>query len=173
MFHNFVLIQEGLSMNEQLTRELGRQLAVNYGLYSEKISRRIKAACSGELSEAQYLLLRIIADSQRIQAGELGARALMHKQQITRLLNQLEQRGLIVRVRLPEDRRAVWIEATDAARAKLVELHATMDDALTEVLGQLDEPSLRRYLAALTTINDILDAMPTTRSDEGHGGPNE
>lgn len=160
-------------MGEQLTRELGRQLALNYGLYSEKIARRIKAACSGELSEAQYLLLSIISDAGRIQAGELGARALMHKQQVTRLLNQLEQRGLIVRVRLPEDRRAVWIESTDAARAKLSELHAAMDAALTAVLGQLDSSSLTRYLDALKTINGILSTLPATRADEPRAWPDD
>lgn len=153
-------------MDNGLTQELSRQLARNYGLYSEKISRRIKAICAAELSEAQYLLLSIIAGTERIQASELGARALMHKQQVTRLLNQLEQRGLIVRVRLPDDRRAVWLEATDTARTTLSELHATMDAALADVLGQLDTATLQRYLTALTTINDILDTLPAARPDE-------
>ena len=90
----------------------------------------------------------------------------MHKQQVTRLLNQLEQRGLIVRVRLPDDRRAVWLEATDTARTTLSELHATMVAALTDVLGQLDTATLQRYLTALTTINDILDTLPAARPDE-------
>lgn len=154
-------------MDIYMAEQLSRQLTEYYRLYTEKISRRFKAIYSNLLPEAQYLLLIIIAGKGRITAGALGTRAMMQKQQVTKGLNQLEQKGFIIRTRLPENRRIVWIEATDSAKALLDSIHASMQTELLDIFGRLDEKSFSKYMDALTTINEILKQIPPANVPSG------
>ena len=81
--------------------ELCRLVTQSYGLYTEKVARRFKSAHAEALSGAQYMLLNLISDAGRITAGELAARTLMQKQQVTTVLNQLEDKG-VNRAHAPE-----------------------------------------------------------------------
>ncbi|MGI6184600.1 MAG: MarR family winged helix-turn-helix transcriptional regulator [Candidatus Fimadaptatus sp.] len=148
-------------MNNDTVRELCRLLAASYGLYNEKIARRFKSAHTDMLPGVQYMLLRMIADADHLTAGELAARAMMQKQQVTHALNQLEGRDLIRRVRRAEDRRVVWLEATDGARALLSEIHDELEAQLIHAFSDVDGELIARYTEAMHTIMDILERMPS------------
>lgn len=148
-------------MTNDTARELCRLLAASYGLYNEKITRRFKNAHTDMLPGVQYTLLRIIADTKHLTAGELAARAMMQKQQVTHGLNQLEERGLIRRVRRATDRRVVWLEATDEAHALLSDIHDELEVQMIHAFSDVDSDLLARYTDAMRTIMDILRSMPS------------
>jgi len=61
-----------------------------------------------ELSPNQYNVLRILRGApEGLPCGEIGTRMITRDPDITRLLDRLEKRGLIVRSREAQDRRRV------------------------------------------------------------------
>src|SRR5206468_3865697 len=62
-----------------------------------------------ELSPAQYNVLRILrgAGDDGASAKDIGSKLLSRDPDITRLMDRLEKRGLLLRARAREDRRVV------------------------------------------------------------------
>lgn len=148
-------------MNHGKARELSNQMMVFYRLYNEKVLRKFGELHRDVVPSAQYLLMGIIAEAGRITAGELSARARMQKQQVTKALNQLEDKGMIVRLRLPDNRRQVWLECTPQAIELQRAVTLETQSHLMDVFDQLEEQDMNDYLAAMLTINRILEKFPT------------
>lgn len=153
-------------MASEKSMELCRLIAQSYGLYNEKIARRFKSAHADALSGLQYMLLNLISDAGRITAGDLATRAMIQKQQATKVLNQLEDKGLIERARQSDNRRAVWLNVTEAGRQLLGDIHADFAAQISAAFDRLDDASLDRYTDAMRTINDILTRFPIDMSDD-------
>ena len=71
------------------------------------------------LTAQQYNALRLLraCHPESLPTLELAARLVSRAPDITRLLDKLEQRALVARDRLPENRRVVRVSITDAGRA--------------------------------------------------------
>lgn len=147
-------------MNHGKARELSNQMMVFYRLYNEKVLRKFGELHRDVVPPAQYLLLGIIAEAGRITVGDLSERALMQKQQVTKALNQLEDKGMIVRLRRPDNRRQVWLECTPQAIELQRAVTLETQSHLMDVFDQLEEQDMNDYLAAMLTINRILEKFP-------------
>ena len=148
-------------MNHGKARALSDQMMIFYRLYNEKVLRKFGELHRDVVPPAQYLLLGIIAEAGRITAGELSERALMQKQQVTKALNQLEDKGMIVRLRLPDNRRQVWLECTPQALELQRAVTRETQARLSSVFDQLEEQDVDDYLSAMQTVNRILEKFPT------------
>lgn len=96
------------------------------------------------LTFARYEALVLLTFSSRgsLPLGKMGERLQVHPTSVTSIVDRLEGAGLVVRLRHPDDGRAVLAEITDEGRA-LVE-RATADLVAAEFgLGALDESALR------------------------------
>lgn len=103
------------------------------------------------LTGASYNVLRILrgAGDAGHQCQEIGARMVTRVPDTTRLVDRLEQRGLVERRRCERDRRVVYVRIKKAA---------------LELLSQLDAPVAampERFFATLTakdlrTLNQLL-----------------
>ena len=156
-------------MNNDGTRELSRQMMIFHRLYNERIARRLQAMKMRNLSHAETFLMCILLDQPGLALGELVNRTMMSKQQVNHLLNQLEEKGLLVRRRLPENRRIVHLEPTEAALQLQSEALSDAESALEAIFGQLDDPALSEYLGAIRTINRILERFPAGREEAAQG----
>jgi DNA-binding MarR family transcriptional regulator len=65
------------------------------------------------------------------------------------VIDRLEDRGFVERIRVPGDRRVVLVRATDQGRRTLTELEGVKDELLQSVLQRLDSAQLRRVELAL------------------------
>ena len=149
-------------MKEQATIDvLSQETQRFYRLYHEKISRRVRAVLGDALTPVQYLLLGIIAEEGPISMSEIGERVTMQKQQVTKALNQLEDKGMIVRLRLPDNRRQVWLECTPQALELQRAVTRETQARLSSVFDQLEEQDMDDYLSAMQTVNRILEKFPT------------
>jgi DNA-binding MarR family transcriptional regulator len=79
---------------------------------------------------------------------------------ITRLLDKLEDAGLIRRERSYPDRRQVLCYVTDAGRKLLDELDPQMDSMDEEVVSVLSESQLERFI-------EMLDAVRAANAERG------
>jgi DNA-binding MarR family transcriptional regulator len=104
-----------------------------------------------DLTPQQYNALRLLASRhpETIRTLELGARLVSRAPDITRLLDKLEQRGLIGRDRPADNRRVVHIGITAAGLALLRELSEPLRDCHVRQLGQLSQEELRELAALL------------------------
>lgn len=147
-------------MNHVRARELSDQMLIFYRLYDEKVNRKFRRMHKDAVPSAQYLLMGIIAEAGRITVGDLSERAMMSKQQVTRALNQLEDKGYIVRRHLPDNRRLVWLECTPRAEALQQDMVRELQAQLSDIFGRLDEQDMEDYLLAMQTVNRILEKFP-------------
>lgn len=106
-----------------------------------------------QLSEAQYNVLRILrgAGAEGHTCSEVAARLVTHDPDVTRLLDRLERRGLLVRSREHSDRRVVTTRITRQGLALLGTLDAPVRQAVDEALAHV--PATR--LGALNTLLEL------------------
>jgi DNA-binding MarR family transcriptional regulator len=97
--------------------------------------------------------------------GELGMSGLsdllgVSMSNATGLVDRMEERGLIERVRPTDDRRAVHVRPT----ARGIELAHTIEvlrgDLMEEVLGRLDDEQLERLARSVEDIRSVVLAEP-------------
>jgi DNA-binding MarR family transcriptional regulator len=70
----------------------------------------------------------------------------------TGIVDRMEERGLVERVRVPDDRRVVLVRMGARGRQALEETEAVKQDRLQAILGHLDEKQLDRLATALDDI---------------------
>lgn len=97
---------------------------------------RITAAIDAEMAPyditgAQWITLLHLSCTEVETAGELCKRACVDTGSMTRMLDRLEKKGLVQRVRCCEDRRVVRLRMTEAGE----KLAALMPDVASRVLN--------------------------------------
>jgi DNA-binding MarR family transcriptional regulator len=99
-----------------------------------------------DLTPQQYNALRLLraAHPGTLATLALAGRLVSRAPDITRLLDRVEQRGLVRRVRSSENRRVVQVAITDAGLGLLYELAAPLRDCHARQLGHLGTAPLRQ-----------------------------
>jgi DNA-binding MarR family transcriptional regulator len=102
------------------------------------------------LSGTQYNVLRILRGAgEPLPCGQIGERMVTRDPDITRLLDRLEKRGLIVRERTAADRRVVLASITAEGLKLLKQLDQPIIDLHVSQLGHLGKEKLRTLIDLL------------------------
>lgn len=123
----------------------------------------------GGITLQQYNVLRILrgAGASGLPTLDIAARMIDKSPGITRLLDRLEARRLVRRVRCPQDRRQVLCHATAQARHLLAELDAPMAEAARRLVAPLGGSRTLALIASLDEIrNAATSATPQPRLPE-------
>jgi DNA-binding MarR family transcriptional regulator len=105
---------------------------------------RDRAFAAHDLASWEFdvlVALRRAGQPYRLTPGQLLAETLVTSGTMTNRVDRLEERGLVARQPVPDDRRGTWVALTSAGRA-LVD--AAFEDLLAEeraLLADLDEPA--------------------------------
>jgi len=104
-----------------------------------------------DLTPQQYNALRILKAHRpaRLPTLVLSSRLISRAPDITRLLDRLVQRGLIVRERLPDNRRVVEVGITDAGMELLDSLETEIHNLGRRQLGHMSVEELEQLIALL------------------------
>lgn len=70
-----------------------------------------------EVSSAQFVILATLSSGGQKSASDLCKGISYDAGAMTRMIDRLEDKGLLQRTRCPEDRRLVYLELTDAGKA--------------------------------------------------------
>ncbi|HEX6492861.1 MAG TPA: MarR family transcriptional regulator [Candidatus Dormibacteraeota bacterium] len=104
-------------------------------------------------ASARQILAVVEGAGEPLEPSVIADRLLVTTGSMTSLLDNLERRGLIVRLPHPEDRRKLLIDITPAAQAivdaLLPSLHARERDVMAAALSPTEQRSLLRSLAKL------------------------
>jgi DNA-binding MarR family transcriptional regulator len=106
------------------------------------------------LTEPQFNVLRIVrgADKEGIPSQDIGRRMITRVPDVTRLLERLEQKGLVTRVRSDIDRRVVLTRITAEGRRLLSQIDDPVDECHRRQfanMSKVDQKELIRLLNAL------------------------
>lgn len=113
---------------------------------------------AADITPQQYNVLRILrgAGAGGLPTLTIGTRMVERAPGVTRLLDRLERRGLVVRQRSNPDRRQVVCTLTDAGRRLLAELDAPVHRADEAALDMLSDAERRQLVALLDRVRTVL-----------------
>lgn len=97
-----------------------------------------------DLTAQQYNALRLLrgAEPEGLRTLTLAARLISRAPDITRLLDKLEERGLVTRLRLPDNRRVVLARISVAGMELLRQLDQPLRECHKQQLGHLSADQL-------------------------------
>lgn len=103
------------------------------------------------LTPQQYNVLRLLGHvhPEAVRTLDLAGRLVSRAPDITRMLDKLEQRGLIERDRPADNRRIVQVKISAAGLALLEEMRAPIRDCHTQQLGHLTREELESLVDLL------------------------
>ena len=86
----------------------------------------------------------------------------------TGLVDRMEERGLIARTRVPEDRRVVLVEISPAGLAMLDDAESLRDDLMRRVLRRIEPTHLAAIAGAMTDLRTAVEAEVTDPESTVH-----
>lgn len=113
-----------------------RTLASLHGLIESRLERALGAAA--DLSVVEYTVLDALSrqDGWHMRMQQLSRAAALSPSATTRLVNRLEDRGLLTRILCADDRRGIYTELTAAGRDLLDRARPVHDDVLRQALAE-------------------------------------
>jgi DNA-binding MarR family transcriptional regulator len=127
-----------------------RTLAALHGLIETALERELSA--EHQLSVVEYTVLDALSrqDGWHMRMSQLARAAALSSSAATRLVNRLEDRGLLTRIICADDRRGIYTELTEAGRQLLDRARPTHDRTLEAAMAEAGErPELTSLVGAL------------------------
>jgi DNA-binding MarR family transcriptional regulator len=119
---------------------------------------RSHAAFEGSgLSAFHYAVLALLEEDPRETQAQIADALGYDRSLIVRLLDELEERELVIRKRDPEDRRRHVVKLTPAGRSMLVELRAIVQRLEDEFLAPLSADEKETLHVLLTKLASYQD----------------
>ncbi|ACZ87356.1 MarR family winged helix-turn-helix transcriptional regulator [Streptosporangium roseum] len=137
----------------QIRTQGWRTLAALHGLIDAAMERSLQAG--HELSVVEYTVLDALSrqDGWHMRMQQLARAAALSGSATTRLVNRLEDRGLLTRILCQDDRRGIYTELTEQGWALLTQARPTHDEVLARTLGEAEQtPELAPLVEALNNL---------------------
>lgn len=83
----------------------------------------------------------------------------------TGLIDRMEERGLVERIRDDADRRVVHVRLTDAGSAALADIEVFRDEALTRIIDELDDEQLASLAQTLADLGQAVTRVNEREPD--------
>jgi len=104
----------------------------------------------------QYVILSWLRDGIAVNPRDICAQYRHDSGALTRVIDQLAERGLLERVRRDRDRRKVELQLTNAGRETIERLMPLVVAKLNEALRDFTEPEVRELTRLLVKLNSSL-----------------
>jgi DNA-binding MarR family transcriptional regulator len=122
----------------------------------DRVMRKLIEArfASHDVSFMQWVALKTVRDGLAQNPSELAQELSITTGATTRMIDQLERRGLINRYRDRSDRRVVRLAITQAGQTTTAELACYVVDTWNEVLVGFEQSDFDQMIAALIRLHD-------------------
>ena len=134
-----------------------RLLAVLHARIEARLARVLESRY--QLSVCEYGVLELLSrqEEHHLRMGQLATAMALSQSASTRLVNRLEDRGLLVRYLCSTDRRGIYSEVTPAGFALLERARPAHNTTLREALA---EASLNPEMAHLVAAIGVAEGEP-------------
>ncbi|PRY59471.1 DNA-binding MarR family transcriptional regulator [Knoellia remsis] len=136
----------------QIRAQGWRRLAALHQLVESELERALQDR--HDLSVVEFSVLDSLSrqDGWHMRMSQLARAAALSPSASTRLVNRLEDRGLLTRILCADDRRGIYTELTPAGKALLKKARPTHDRALADAVAKAkDQPELADLAATVLT----------------------
>ena len=118
-------------------------------VFNRKLTEFLKTF---ELTSSQFNVLRILrgAEPDGLICREIGERMIAFDPDVTKLLDRLEARDLIVRERQQKDRRVITVRISEEGLKLLKDIDQPILDFVDNLLGHMSQKKLR-------TLNELTE----------------
>lgn len=123
----------------QMSESIGYLLKRSYTLLSSAIDQDLSPY---ELTHPQFAILMMLKERNCSTAADLAREMCGDTGAITRMLDRLEAKDIIRRVRSKEDRRAVNIELTDTGKLVMAKMPVIAINVLNRYLGEFESSEI-------------------------------
>lgn len=130
-------------------------LAARLGIAVTRLARLLRHQDEGELTPTQRSALVTVSREGPITLGALAAREHVAPPTVTKVVTQLEEQGLLVRLEDGADRRICRVAVSDAGEARLAADRRRREAWLQQRLQDLDPLDREQLVAAV----DVLERM--------------
>jgi DNA-binding MarR family transcriptional regulator len=125
-----------------------------------RVTNTIHARVSEDLAglgitpeEVELLMKLACAPEERLRMVEVSRSLLLSKSGVTRLVDRLEERGLVERAACPGDRRVVYARLTERGRQTFAEADPVLAAAVVKYLGcHLDAQQIAAIRQGLSAV---------------------
>jgi DNA-binding MarR family transcriptional regulator len=111
-------------------------------------------------AEAQYLILYLLVSDGALPVGEIADRCHVAVPTISKLLNHLEEQGLVERHVDRNNRRVVHVQLTEAGRAAHASMRTRAKAAIARAIGPLTDGQLTDLVVGFGHLSTLIDATP-------------
>jgi len=114
---------------------------------------------SSGLTAPRLSALSVIVFNGPITLGRLAEAEQVRPPTMTRIVNLLEQKALVVKAQDPADGRVIQIAATTSGKKVLIRGRARRVQFLTQQIRHLEKNKQQNLSAALVTIKELIDLL--------------
>ena len=137
------------SFEKSLPMVLNRTLDAVMPPYRELFARH-------DLTEQQWRILRVLWSETKVTSATLAEMTLIPSPSLVGILDRLEKKQLVARIRSDKDRRVVHVIATPLGRALETEVSPSVADINDRLTSAISHEEWAAMLAALEKISAVM-----------------
>ncbi len=111
------------------------------------------------VSSAQLNCLLALHESGPLSPSQIAKQILVNSSTVTGIIDRLEQKGLVRRLRISHDRRVITIELTKNGKVLAENAPPPVQQKIIDGLNKLSEEQIDQTAAILVKLTDMLDVQ--------------
>ncbi|MFP4476354.1 MAG: MarR family winged helix-turn-helix transcriptional regulator [Desulfatibacillaceae bacterium] len=143
---------------EQQTKKivyLIRRLMQSEELYTKELNK------VHHISGPQLACILALHEHGSLSLSEIAKEIMVKSSTVTGIVDRLEQKGLVRRVRTSRDRRVITIELTEEGQVLADHAPPPIQQKIVEGLKTLPDEDVEQIVDGLTRLTELLDVAPT------------
>lgn len=137
------------------------QLVESYINLSFRIHKAGEMIITHELNDAltieQEAVMRYISENGPCPSSALSKAFFVEKSAVTAIINRLEQKGYIQRMRSEEDRRVIFLQLTEEGRRFHQECWEKINNLLMKIISQLNKEDIESFMKLYQKLAGLLE----------------
>jgi DNA-binding MarR family transcriptional regulator len=130
-----------------------RKLMQGGELYSKELSKKYM------ISAAQLNCLLVLQDNGSLPPSQIAKHMMVKSSTVTGVVDRLEQKGLVERIRNSPDRRVITIKLTEEGKKLARNAPPPFQKKIVEGLKKLPEKKIMLLILSLKELTDMLDVQ--------------
>ncbi len=122
----------------------------------EMHSKRLSKTAS--VTGPQLRLMQLIAKQAQTTISELSKQMSLSQATVTTIMDRLEKRGLVARIRSLQDKRKVHPQLTDQGRELLTKSPTALQDSFVRRFNELKDWEQAMLIASIQRVAEMMDA---------------
>ena len=122
-------------------------------LYTKELNRKY------QISAAQLNCLLALFEHGPLSLSHIAGHMMVKASTVTGVVDRLEQKGFVIRVRNSPDRRIITIQLTDTGRNLAENAPPPIQKKIIDGLTKLPEAEIRQVVGTLNTLTTMLDVQ--------------